>query len=420
MKLTTAFARIAELNTRVRVIQGGTSASKTYSILQLLIILAQTSKEPLLISIVSESLPHLKRGAMRDFFAILMGEGIYQESAHNKTDSTYRIGKCLIEFFSVDQPDKVRGARRDILFINEANNISLEAYNQLEVRTRSRIYIDYNPTNEFWVHDEVLSQSDSSFLVVTYRDNEMLDESIIAAIEKRKPVYSVSGDLLSGNENWWRIYGEGQTGIYEGLIFQQGKHWEIVPKLPTLAELRGYGQDFGYSNDPAALVAVSELDGSRYLQEIIYQTELTNIYDETMSEEEKRNTLQWHYETMGVSKSQPISADSAEPKSINDLQRKGYQVIAASKGADSIRNGIIAMQSQKFYVTQDSINLIKELRNYCWRTDKRTGKQIDIPIDDFNHGIDAVRYFYLLKIGKKAIDKKPRINQTVNRYAQYL
>lgn len=369
MKTTTSFSKIARINTPVRVIQGGTSAGKTYSILQLLIYIAYRSKKNLVISIVSESLPHLKRGAMRDFFKILLEEGLYDVSCHNKTDSTYKIGKCVIEFFSVDQESKVRGARRDILFVNEANNISEETYNQLEVRTNRFVFLDYNPTTEFWVHTEVMKHDDSEMIILTYKDNEYLEEKIVKSIEKRKPVYDKDGNLIRGNENWWKVYGEGQTGILEGLIF---KNFEVIPSLPKEATLIGYGQDFGFSSDPAALVGVYKYNGSLVVDEIFYETELTNA------------DLVKKYQEHGIRKYDPIWADSAEPKSIEEIHRSGYNIKPVHKGPDSIKFGIDLMQQYKIFITQSSVNIIKEFRNYTWDKD-RNGKSLNRPIDFLNH-----------------------------------
>jgi len=385
MKTIDTFSKIAQMGKRVRVIQGGTSAGKTYSILQLLIVLAQKSEEALLISVVSESMPHLKRGAMRDFIQILSEEGVYSENNHNKTDNTYKIGKSVIEFFSADQPDKLRGARRDVLFINECNNLSHEAYNQLEVRTKKIIFLDYNPTTEFWVHDDVLKQEDSSFVIVTYADNCELDQTIIKSIEKRKPRYNENKELIGGDPNWWRVYGEGQVGVYEGLVFQD---YEVVDGVPNATKLIGYGLDFGYTNDPTALCALYEIEDEIYIDELIYEKGLVN------------DDIADRMENLGIDRVDEVIADCAEPKSIEELCRRGLNVKPAKKGKDSIKFGIDLIKQFNLKITKNSTNLIKELRNYHWIEDKN-GKSLNKPVDDWNHMIDAARYLMMAKKGAK-------------------
>ena len=390
MKTTTSFEKITEVKERVKIIQGGTSAGKTYAILQLLIKIAAESKATMVISVVSESLPHLKRGAMRDFMKILNDDGIYREAAHNKSDNYYKIGNSTIEFFSVDQPEKVRGGRRDILFINECNNVNLEAYNQLEVRTKRLVFLDYNPEFEFWVHEEVMKMNDARRIILTYKDNEHLDESIIQSIEKRKPVYK-DGELISGNPMWWRVYGEGQTGRFDGVVFSS---FETVDKVAPHAKFKCYGLDFGYSNDPAALISVWEGEkGVVILDELIYEKGLTNLY---MAPDQKATSLVGLFEglqvvKMGSEQTELIVADSAEPKSIAEIYNANYDIRPAKKGPDSIKHGIDLMISRKIQITRRSTNLIKEFRRYSWDKDK-AGKMLNKPIDDWNHGIDAARY----------------------------
>ncbi len=384
MKTTTSFDKILNMQKRVRVVQGGTRAGKTYAILQILLVTAIQAEVPILISIVSESFPHLKRGAMRDFFNILKYEGIYSEKNHNKTDNIYQIGNATIEFFSVDQPDKLRGAGRDILFFNECNSSPLDTYNQLEVRTKRTVYLDYNPTAEFWVHEEVLPQDDAERIILTYQDNEFLDENIVKSIEKRKPKYDKFGNLISGDENWWKVYGEGQTGRLEGLIFQ---NWQQINEIPAKSKFLGYGQDFGFSNDPATCVWVGLHGEDLVLDEIFYKTGMLN------------SDISRAYASANINPNDEIIADSAEPKSIEELYRAGWNIHPAEKGKDSVNFGIDLMKERKILITKRSVNLIKELRNYQWKTDK-TGKSLNIPVDDFNHGIDAVRYVVLKKLAK--------------------
>jgi phage terminase large subunit len=365
---TTAQAKIAKLKKRVRVVQGGTSSSKTYTIIPMLIDYAV--KNPLSeISIVSESIPHLRRGAMKDFIKIMIETGNYVDAHFNKSNLKYVFANgAYIEFFSADQPDRLRGARRDVLFVNECNNIAFESYHQLAIRTKKFIYLDYNPTSEFWVHTELVGEETTDFVILTYKDNEALDPAIVKEIEKAKEKAKTS----SYWENWWKVYGLGQTGLVQGIIFPD---WKVIDTLPSEARLLGVGIDFGYTNDPTTAIALYKYNDEYILDELLYQTGLVNrdIYN--------------HLKDI---KSIYV-ADSAEPKSIQELQTFGMNVTGAVKGADSINHGIQLLQGEKIKMTARSINLIKEARNYSWDKDK-LGNQIGKPIDTFNHCIDAVRY----------------------------
>jgi len=262
-QLTTATQKIASLKKRIRAVQGGTSASKTVSILLLLINAAQSDKHPTLTSIVSESFPHLKRGVMRDFLQIMEAHRYFKDDRWNKTDFIYTFETgSKIEFFSADQPSKVRGPRRDRLFINEANNVPYETFDQLEVRTKDVIFLDWNPTTEFWYYDQVAKREDVDFCIVTYRDNEALDKAIVDSIEQRK-----------SNKSWWKVYGEGQLGEIETRIY---KNWQIIDEVPHEARLVRTGLDFGYSNDPTAIVAIYSYNGGYIWDEIAYQRGLLN------------------------------------------------------------------------------------------------------------------------------------------------
>jgi phage terminase large subunit len=379
---TTAQSKIRQLRKRVRIVQGGTSSSKTFTILPLLIQYAMDTPNSE-ISVVAESIPHLKRGALKDFLKIMQWTDNFNSNNFNKSNLTYKFTNgSYIEFFSADQPDKLRGARRDVLFINECNNITFESYQQLSIRTKKFIYLDYNPTNEFWVHTDLINDSNSDFIILTYKDNEALDPAIVKEIEKAQEKAKTSAYW----ENWWNVYGLGQLGTLEGVIFE---NYELIDTIPTEAKLIGYGLDFGYSNDPSALIEVHEYDGKIICNEVIYSTSLLNSDIINLMSHDKRL---------------PIWADSAEPKSIEEIRRAGYNIKPVVKGADSINFGISVLQQKQMLITKSSVNLIKELRAYSWDVDK-TGKKLNKPIDSMNHAIDALRYFAMMQLAIKPTRK---------------
>lgn len=380
LQRTTAQAKIAKLRKRIRIVRGGTSASKTFTIVPFLIDYAV--KNPLAeISIVAETIPHLKRGALRDFLKIMDMIGMYEPENFNKSSLVYTFSNgAYIEFFSADAESKLRGARRDVLFVNECNNITWEAYYQLAIRTRRFIYLDYNPVAEFWVDTELINDNDADFVVLTYKDNEALDQSIVKEIEKAKEKAQTSSYWA----NWWNVYGLGNIGSLQGTIFE---NWEQCDTIPTDAEFISYGMDFGFTNDPTTLIALYRYNSELYVNELIYETRLTN------------SDIIAKLQQLGVTRQQMIVADSAEPKSIEDIRRAGYRIEGAKKGADSIRNSIDTLQGFKLNVTKSSVNLIKELRNYKWVTDN-DGKYTSKPIDSYNHAIDAIRYVALNRLKK--------------------
>lgn len=361
---TQATNKIIALKKRIRGIAGGTAASKTISCLLYLIDRAQSDENPTITSVVSESFPHLKRGAMRDFLNILETHKYYKDSQWNKTDFVYLFENgSKIEFFSADQPDKVRGPRRDRLFINEANNVPYMTFDQLEVRTREFVLLDWNPVSEFWFYTEVLNKRDDvDFITLTYKDNEALDESIIRSIEQRKE-----------KSGWWRVFGLGELGEIEEKIY---KDWKVIDDIPHEARLECYGLDFGYTNDPTAIVAIYYWNGAYILDEIAYQTGLLN---KQIADVIKNQSQAF------------VVADSAEPKSIDEIKGYGITIIPSEKGRDSVNNGIQLVQEQRIYVTKRSLNLLKEYRNYFWMTDK-DGKILNEPDKGFNHAMDAIRY----------------------------
>ena len=373
-KRTTATNKILALKKRVKIIQGGTSASKTYSILAVLINKALL-EHGIEISIVAETIPHLRRGALKDFLKIMKWTGRFFEDRFNKSLLRYEFANgSVIEFFSADDSSKLRGARRDILYINECNNVTFDSYNELAIRTRKEVYLDFNPANEFWVHTELKDEPDSDFLILTYKDNEALDKSIVEQIEKNRDKALTSSYWA----NWWKVYGEGQLGMLEGVVFS---NWKTIDTIPKEARLLGIGLDFGYTNDPTAIVEVYSYNGQRIVNEIVYQNGLVN------SEIAKR-----------LPKNVIVYADSSEPKSIEEIRRLGITIKGVTKGKDSINYGIDVMQRQDYLITNQSVDLIKELRSYIWDTDK-TGRRLNKPIDFNNHAIDALRYHEMETLG---------------------
>jgi len=372
--ITTAINKIEALKKRVKIIQGGTSAGKTYGIIPILITKASTYANQE-ISIVAESIPHLRRGALKDFLRIMKSTNRFFEQRFNKSLLRYEFANgSVIEFFSADDSSKLRGARRDILYINECNNVNFESYNELSIRTKKEVYLDFNPANEFWVHTELKGETDSDFLILTYKDNEALDERIVKKIEKNRDKAVTSAYWA----NWWRVYGLGEIGMLEGVIFS---NWKIINTIPTEAKLVGIGLDFGYTNDPTAIIEVYNYNGQRIVNELKYQTGMLNS---DIAKELPKNVV--------------VYADSSEPKSIDEIRRHGITIKGVTKGKDSINYGIDVMQQQEYLVTSQSTNLIKELRAYCWDQDK-TGKQLNKPQGKQDHGIDALRYHEMETLG---------------------
>jgi phage terminase large subunit len=377
-KRTTAINKLLKLNARIKIVQGGTSAGKTYGILPILINKAMTTPR-LEISVVSESIPHLRRGAMKDFLKILQSTERLIPSSWHHTLLTYKFKNgSYIEFFSADQSDKLRGARRNILYINEANNVSFEAYQQLAIRTSNEVWLDFNPTTEFWAHTELMDDKDSEFLKLTYKDNEALPDSIRQEIEKAKE----RGKTNDYWANWWKVYGLGELGSLQGVVFT---NWKQIDSIPEGARLEAYGLDFGFTNSPTALTEIWYYDGLYYLNEIIYQSGLmiSELSDIMKQKEVIRNVM--------------IYADSAEPRSIKDLRLRGWKVYEASKGGDSKIHGINKMQEENFMITKSSLNLIKEFRSYIWAT-SRDGKALNEPVKAYDHAIDGVRYYFQTKL----------------------
>ena len=376
---TTALRKIRQMKSRVKVIQGGTSASKTFSILAILI--DRAIKTPNLeISVVAESIPHLRRGANKDFLKIMKETGRYIPTHYNKTLLRYEFSNgSYMEFFSVDDETKLRGARRNILYLNEANNINYDAYMQLEIRTDGEIYLDFNPTSNFWAHTEVLTKDNSQHLILTYKDNEALSQDIIDSLELNRQRAATSTYW----ENWCRVYLDGEVGQIEGTIFSD---YLVIDRIPDDARILCYGLDFGFSEDPVALVAIYKYDNNLIIDEVIYRK---GVLNSELSNLMKQNKVEGE-----------IFADSAEPKSIAELKRYGHQVKPVEKGRDSVKFGIQLIQEYKLLVTKQSNNILEELSKYMWKRNRDGGYDPE-PIDMYNHAMDAMRYGIMMKLGKR-------------------
>lgn len=379
---TTALRKIALLEKKIRILQGGTSAGKTIASLLFLIAMAQTDKEKTLTSVVSESIPHLKRGALRDFKNIMQAHKYWKDDRWNATDSIYTFETgSQIEFFSTDNGDKLRGARRDRLFINEANNVTLDAFDQLEVRTKEFVIIDFNPTNEFWVYTDIIpNRDDCELIILTYKDNEALPQEIVDSIEARR-----------NRTNWWKVYGEGQLGEVDGKIY---KDWIEIEEIPHGARRIGRGLDFGYTNDPSACVNVYEYQGGFIFDEYFYR--------KGMSNKEIADLLKID-DIMTV-------ADSAEPKSIDEIKMYGVTIVPSEKGQGSVMQGIQLLQNQRIWYTKHSLNIQREYRNYLWERDK-DGKILNKPEHGFNHILDGARYFLQRHLKNSTTDIKGFYNR---------
>jgi phage terminase large subunit len=364
-KVNKVFKHLENSDKRITIEQGGTRSGKTYNILLWLIFGYAMKNTGKTITICRKTYPSLRASSMRDFFDILKENEIYNEADHNKSNSEYKLEGNLFEFISLDQPQKVRGRKRDVLYINEANELYFEDWQQLIFRTTEKAILDYNPSDEFhFIYDKIKPRDDADFYVTTYLDNPFLSKEIVSEIERLKLV----------DENYWNIYGLGQIGSSQALIFRINECNDI----PTDAKFLSYGMDFGFTNDPTTLVAIYQQGDNIYLKELLYQTGLTNrdINDKLKFHEVERKE---------------VFADSAEPKSIEELYRMGWNIKPATKGQGSVNIGIDMMKRYQLHVTKDSVNMIKEFRNYKWQEDKN-GNILNVPVDMFNHTIDAIRY----------------------------
>ena len=361
--------------------QGGTSSGKTFGIILALIYYLEATDANLVVSVIGMSVPHLKTGALRDFDTICNMLGRKYEE--NKTDKKFRINGSTLEFISLDNPKKAHGGKRDICFINECNYIPYATFLQLDLRTDRTMILDYNPSSEFWLHENIIPHKDFKFKRTTYKDNPSVSEKKRQGIE----------DLKKTNPNLYRVYGEGKTGRLEGLIFT---NVGIVDSFPSHTKYFGYGQDYGYTNDPTTLVKCGLNGGEIYIEEMIYERGLSN------------SAISQRHGDVGVRRNDVIVGDSSEPKTIDELSALGWNMKPAAKGPDSVLHGIQLLQGYKINIVRSSVNLLKESRSYCWA--KKGDSYINKPVDNWNHCWDAVRYWasHFLSHPKKTKRKIPR------------
>lgn len=346
--------------------QGGTSSGKTYSILQVLLVRAW--QEPgVIVTVAGQDIPNLKAGAMRDIETIFDQVPVFRDQIanHNKSDKTYYFKNgSLIEFKSYDDRQDAKNGKRDYLFVNEANGLPYDVFEELQVRTTKQVFIDYNPTAPFWAHHKLIGRADVQFLRSNYTHNEFIDSNIRKKIEQYK---------ITDPERW-RVYGLGYTGRVQGVVFPNIT-W--VSQFPRDCKKVSYGLDFGFTNDPTALVKQGELGGERFAELLIYETGLTN------------SDLSDFFVSLGISKNAQMFADGAEPKSIATLRRLGWNIKAAPKGKDSILWGINKIKELPLNLVV-SENFKQEALNYKWLS--KDGRFLNRPIDKYNHAFDALRY----------------------------
>ena len=379
LKTNVVYDHLSTSDQRFIVEQGGTRSGKTYNILIWIIFNYCTANRNKIITITRKSFPALRGSVMRDFFEILDTHGLYDQNLHNRSNSEYTLFGNKIEFVSLDQPQKIRGRKRHLCFINEGNELTYEDFFQLNIRTIERMVIDYNPSDEFhWLYDDVVPRDDCDFHITTYQDNPFLDQALIAEIERLKEV----------DEVYWKVYGLGERAQNKSVIFR----FDVVKQVPENATLIAYGLDFGYSNDPTALAEIYKHDDTLYFNELIYETGMTN------------NMIAQRMREYEIDRHVPVYADCAEPKAIDEIHKWGFNIKPTKKGGDSINMGIDVMRRFRLVWTEKSHNGHKEMRNYKWMEDKN-GKMLNRPVDAYNHLIDAVRYGTYMSLGNPNFGK---------------
>jgi len=377
MEITVQASRIFEENLnaieRFIINIGGTRSTKTFSILQVLIVKCLQAVEPITISVVRKSFPSLKISAMRDFFDIIKSMGLYTEENHSKQNNTYLLNNCLVEFLSIDDSEKKKGSKRDILYINEANELDYSDFSALNLRTALQVFIDFNPSELFWFQDKLQHRKDVKVIHSTYLDNPFLTDIQIKEIEMLKET----------DNQYWQIYGLGQYAGNRKLIYQ----YQVCDIIPPSAKMLAIGCDFGFSNDPTAVIEAHVEGINLYVNELVYERNLTN------------NDIAVVMNHIGIDRYTDIICDSAEPKSIEELRRLGFNTKPVVKGPDSLNNGIDILKRFRIHITKESTNLINELNRYKWVEDKN-GVMLNRPIDAFNHALDALRYVALMKLSE--------------------
>lgn len=320
---------------------------------------------------VRKTLPALKGSAYRDFIEILERDGLYDQDNHNKSEMTYELWGNLVEFISVDQPQKIRGRKRNVCFINEANELSWEDFFQLNIRTTDKMILDYNPSEEYhWIYEKLQTREDADFYVTTYKDNPFLEKDLVDEIER----------LKDADENYWRVYGLGQRGISSEVIYTHWQYGEYPDNCETV-----YGVDFGYSV-PSAVIKIGFHEGAVYADELLYETKLT-----TADLIEKLKLL-------NIRRSDELFCDNAEPKTIEELRRAGFNAKPAEK---DVYAGIQKVKSSPLFITSRSTNLIKEIKNYKWKLNKDGKVHPDeVPVKFMDHAVDAMRYGVYSKLSK--------------------
>jgi len=380
--------------------QGGTSSGKTYAILQVLFTIAAEQADKV-ITVVGQDIPNLKSGALRDALKISSeSDGLKAAIlSYNRSERIFQFRNgTSIEFKSYTDAQDAKSGKRDYLFINEANGISWEIYQQLALRTKTRIYIDYNPNTAFWVHDRLLGNNNVRLFISDHRHNPFLSDTM------RQKIESLRNDDLE----LWKVYARGLTGKITGLVLN---NWLLCDSIPVNARLVAYGLDFGFTNDETGCLAVYRQNGELWINELLYETRLTNP------------DISKKLSDLGISKNAPIIADSAEPKSIEEIRRLGWNIVPAQKGADSINLSIDILKRYQLNITRQSFNLRRELERYKWKTDI-SGRPLNEPIDRWNHLIDPLRYVALnkLKINRSNRPKSrlPFIEQYISTIEPYI
>lgn len=362
---------------KINIFQGGTRSGKTYNILMWLIFgyaMRHTGKT---ITIFRATYPALRATVMRDFFDILERFELYLDKDHNKSNSEYKLNGNLFEFVSIDQSSRLKGRKRNIAFLNEANEASYESYNQILFRTEEQVILDYNPSDEYsWIYSKVKTRDDAFFCITTYRDNRFLSKEIVKEIER----------LRDTDQDYWRVYGLGQVGRNRATIF----NYLEVDKVPEEAEFIAGGLDWGFVNDPSVLVFIYLLEDKLYIDEQFYQYGMTN------------RDIHNKFVELGFTRQTEIFADSSEPKSVDELHRFGWNVKSAQKGRDSINMGIDLLKRHKLHITSKSINTLKEFKNYKWQEDKN-GTLLNVPIQKNDHSIDSTRYAVIKKLTRPRV-----------------